>query len=91
MHDTHAYVANRLAATRPDASRAVEPGVQSAQPPLLPTPVATAVLEAPEMALGLKRAGKPPRLALYHSLDTRRIIKRCGQPLLWLLRDQIGC
>ena len=74
-------VACRLAARRLDASQYVEHRVEAAQAPMLPvhpTSRATVAVEFPNISLGLKPRGKPPKLALYHSLDTRRIIKRCG-------------
>lgn len=57
--------------------------------PLHPTPVATVAVESPDILLGLKHRGKPPKLALYHSLDTRRIIKRCSCPVPWFCSTEL--
>lgn len=78
---TRVRVACRLAARRLDASQYVEHRVEAAQAPMLPvhpTLRASVAVELPDISLGLKPRGKPPKLALYHSLDTRRIIKRCS-------------
>ena len=81
---TRCWVTCRLAARRTNASQNVDHRMQSAQPQ-----AATVAVESPDILLGLKHRGKPPKLALYHSLDTRRIIKRCSCLVPWFRSTEV--
>lgn len=54
-------------------------GALAALPPAVTLPAVMALggaLSSSEPSAASKRQGQPPKLALYHSLDARRIIKR---------------